>query len=920
MFGIAGSGGGGGGGGGLVITSVDFPLEFSAGVLSVACSSDTQAGVSERANATETFQGAATGGSGCPLYTSPANLFQTDGMGGYRMLIGNDVSPVNNIWAPSGLTMADPPSALSCIIQGTTVTSAMAAAVEGTTLGMTASSAYVTGSGAGARGGDLEFTTGTSGFDGGVGNFDGGDFNITLGAGAGAGTLGTDYRPGSLNVGGTPAAVAQSGTVYISAQSAAVAALSINGTVTGATGQAPIIRLMNQTTPVMEFWIGGDTYTGSQNCFVGVNAGKAATDVVRSTLVGYGAGDAITGTGSQRATAFGYNALGAAINGATACVAVGARALEDCNAIFNTGVGDQAGADVTSGTLNAFFGYGSGVGVVAGTGNVAIGGGALFGADASNAILVGSTLTARTGSTMIACNITSTTSNDFMCSSIETGISRGAAGIINILGASNSGGTAVNRTASAIAMGASGLITGNAVSAPTFSSGSVTSNVATINTTAAHNLVSGQIVTISGSAGVAVNGSYIITVVDFNTFTFAKTVGDGTITAATITPEATVQFGAAPTTPSAIADVMMSCSATSQIACVFQAKSGQSANIVNFVTSADVVTSSINSSGKYNTPVDTVCWQDTPGNNDLFIGGSSNGMFYRTTSNFTAGLDTGNTGTAFFFQVKKGVSTFAGGTPLLEVTTTSNICANSGGQFAWASVATNPLGASLDTGLTRLAAGQVRVGNGTTGSGSLAIGTSSAAIGTSGVGVLGIENGTAPSSSPANMLQLYANDSAANNANLFARNEAGFLAQLTGLDATLASDYTNATTTPSNVSMTINLLTTVTYSFMITLFVEESTAADGVLIDFDGGTVTASNFRAVTLGVDGAAVTTLSTTTALATDATIATYTNPGIITVYGTITTSNSGTFIMRAAQNTHTTGTLTFRAGSNMKFWRGG
>lgn len=159
--------------------------------------------------------------------------------------------------------------------------------------------------------------------------------------------------------------------------------------------------------------------------------------------------------------------------------------------------------------------------------------------------------------------------------------------------------TLTNGTAgkTAFKMNTSGLVQGNAVAAPTFSSGSVTSNVATITCTAAHNLVTGQILTVTGSAGVAVNGTYIITVTTATAFTFAKTVGNGTITAATLTPNAMLQLSAAPTTPLSTADVMLSASGVAQVPLVIQAKASQTADLMHFQTSTGGANSGVDKAG-----------------------------------------------------------------------------------------------------------------------------------------------------------------------------------------------------------------------------------------------------------------------------------------------------------------------------------
>lgn len=130
----------------------------------------------------------------------------------------------------------------------------------------------------------------------------------------------------------------------------------------------------------------------------------------------------------------------------------------------------------------------------------------------------------------------------------------------------------------------------------------------------------------------------------------------------------------------------------------------------------------------------------------------------------------------------------------------------------------------------------------------------------------------------------------------------------------LDTDYTNATATMSNITGLSRTLTAGRkYTFTMRLFVSDSVAADGVKIDFDGGTATATDFRAHAVIYDTALL--LSTqTAALATDISVATVTGPALIEVSGSFTVNSGGTFIPRAAQAAHTSGTLTIELGSHI------
>lgn len=94
----------------------------------------------------------------------------------------------------------------------------------------------------------------------------------------------------------------------------------------------------------------------------------------------------------------------------------------------------------------------------------------------------------------------------------------------------------------------------------------------------------------------------------------------------------------------------------------------------------------------------------------------------------------------------------------------------------------------------------------------------------------------------------------------------------------------------------------------------DATAADGIKFDLDGGTATWTLFVALWRLTDGAGVVTISRTTAIATDATVATFTNPGLVEVefYGAV--NAAGTLVPRFAKNSGTTGNATVYAGSSV------
>jgi len=223
-------------------------------------------------------------------------------------------------------------------------------------------------------------------------------------------------------------------------------------------------------------------------------------------------------------------------------------------------------------------------------------------------------------------------------------------------------------------------------------------------------------------------------------------------------------------------------------------------------------------------------------------------------------------------------------------------------QLGWQSATSGAISASKDTGLIRSAAAAIRVTNGSTGGGNLLLGTSTVgAIGTSGVSVLAIANGTAPTSSPADEFQLYSADSAAGDANAFARNEAGEINRLTGLTARNSAqfDKTSDTTLANVTGLTRNVEAGRTYAFTAVLYTT-SNVAGGVKAAI-GGTATATSIVYEAEVKDGSTFATMGTAraTSLATTVGDVTAVTAARITITGTIVVEKAGTLTVQFAQN---------------------
>lgn len=127
----------------------------------------------------------------------------------------------------------------------------------------------------------------------------------------------------------------------------------------------------------------------------------------------------------------------------------------------------------------------------------------------------------------------------------------------------------------------------------------------------------------------------------------------------------------------------------------------------------------------------------------------------------------------------------------------------------------------------------------------------------------------------------------------------------------LTGNATNDTATMAATGLTATLSAGRSYGFRLVLFAENSTAADGIKIDFDGGAATAQAFRAHGL-IHDASLETSAQVSALATDIAGAAITGASLVVVEGAIITAAEGTFIPRFAMNADSGGTLTLYAGS--------
>lgn len=132
----------------------------------------------------------------------------------------------------------------------------------------------------------------------------------------------------------------------------------------------------------------------------------------------------------------------------------------------------------------------------------------------------------------------------------------------------------------------------------------------------------------------------------------------------------------------------------------------------------------------------------------------------------------------------------------------------------------------------------------------------------------------------------------------------------------MTADLTNATATMANLTdLSRTLIAGRKYIGELTVFASDSTAVEGLKIDFDGGNATATSFVAGISGTPLGATIGVGYSTAIATDLTATTATTADIAyNIPFTIEVNAGGTFIPRFAQVSHATGTATIRKNSYM------
>jgi len=185
--------------------------------------------------------------------------------------------------------------------------------------------------------------------------------------------------------------------------------------------------------------------------------------------------------------------------------------------------------------------------------------------------------------------------------------------------------------------------------------------------------------------------------------------------------------------------------------------------------------------------------------------------------------------------------------------------------------------------------------------------------GTNGTGCLVLLTGVAPTTSPADVIQLMSQDSVAGQANAYIRNEAGQITRLSGLSVRTSAqfDKTSDTTLADVTGLTLNVEAGRTYIIKATLFTT-SNVAGGVKAAV-GGTATATTFIGDAVYTDAATLA-KGRATALATAMGGMTAATVAKIEVEALLVVNAAGTITIQFAQNASNGAASSVLVGSYM------
>lgn len=145
---------------------------------------------------------------------------------------------------------------------------------------------------------------------------------------------------------------------------------------------------------------------------------------------------------------------------------------------------------------------------------------------------------------------------------------------------------------------------------------------------------------------------------------------------------------------------------------------------------------------------------------------------------------------------------------------------------------------------------------------------------------------------------------------------AGWIQNTAGESRVTTSDVTNTTITPAAITgLSATLIAGRKYAGELVLYCNEATAADGLRIDFDGGSATMTSFIAQGYLSDDNGFQAIARVTALATDITNTLITGSTIVVIKFAMVVNGAGTFIPRFAKEADAAGAaLTVTVNSHM------
>jgi hypothetical protein len=196
-------------------------------------------------------------------------------------------------------------------------------------------------------------------------------------------------------------------------------------------------------------------------------------------------------------------------------------------------------------------------------------------------------------------------------------------------------------------------------------------------------------------------------------------------------------------------------------------------------------------------------------------------------------------------------------------------------------------------------------------------------FGTSAVKVLALTGTTGtlpsvePTTSPADVIQLWAKDGAAGACELYIRNEAGRVKRLTGDFCTVTSDFsrTSSLVLTNVTGLSFNVEAGKTYSFEAVLLFSNGSVTPGAKVAIGGG-CTVTSLITDAIMIDGSTVYTGRATSLGSAIVSAGPTDNVDFsVTVRGTVTVNAAGTLTVQIAQASNNASATTVKAGSYFK-----